>query len=160
MVLDKSFLDYLQSSVLCLFVTLPKMTQGHVAHLFPSPIRVALSQAKLLDFSQTCHLPRPRPVGLLGLINSEEISVYKHMHAGRSSWERTHCIHFCISESVSSIRQKEHPVCVAWENFYAPTYFVVSSLIKTNDNRNIMITLARHCTKHVTYIILGNLQNL
>lgn len=115
-----------------------------------SPISITCGtgplQAELLGFSQTCHSLRPRPVGLLGLINPEEIPVYKHMHAGNSLWERTHCIHFCTSASVSSIIQREHSVCVGQENFCASTSFVVSSLITTDDNRNLIITMARHCT--------------
>lgn len=109
-------LDYLQSfGVYCVCYAL-EMMWDHVAHLFPLPIRLALSQTQQLDFGQTCHSLRPRPVGLLGLINPEEIPIHKHMHAGSSLWERTRCILFLISASGSSTRQREHSVCDARRN--------------------------------------------
>lgn len=131
---------------------------GHGAHLFLSPIRLALSQGTAAglppDMSET----------------QASRSAWTNRSRGDPCTQAYACWELLMGNNPLYLfpylsiwlKHKTETAISMWcqEKSYANPYFVVSSLITTNNNSNLMITMASDCAEHYIWIILGNPQNL
>lgn len=65
-----------------------------------------------------------------------------------------------VSQHLARAQDRESTQYAMSGEILRKSYFVVSSLITTKDNSNLMMTMARHCAEHYICMILGNPQNL